>query len=1219
MKRIILSLTFLLIMQNAIFSQDPLQYHGDRSNRARNDHAGNQIRVTYWNHGMLGSIKGDNSIIYGGEWPINMGYTQMGNASSYVTSELRVFDKIDPETGDSLYTTITPVVFCQGWDPAMFSHDDLGNFLGFEPLPGFHNKDNPDVFHNSAMSDKPVTWPAFWPDKMADQIDPGWRNKWNGYFGKGVFNADQESFHVVDDYPFHKKIGGVSLPLPIPDDPGRGGLGLRQVIRGLQWANPSAEDCIFWIYDIKNIGILKLEKTVFGLNVGASMGAFFGLGNPDYDDDAATFYREIGLTVNYDYDNIGTQGYSPVPWLGFAFLESPGNALDGIDNDGDGIDAPGGGHVIAKTDFVKSYAVGEPVVLIDYQSDSLKRTVSTMPAEGITFEHKGITYRKMPNAPLEEIPRNGIDDNLNGIIDESDGAEITETGEVYYLYLQDPVYNKQEYLSKDFLTGEGLANLLIDERRDDGIDNDRDWDPQSDDVGLDGAEGTGDYGEGDGLPTPGTGDLPGEPNIDRVDVNESDQIGLTSFVFYEYGDITYSNDDQVWLVSRPGYFDGHLENVDADYLFATGYFPLLPGQREAFSVGMVYGWNEAHIINNKKTVQDIYDANYNFAVAPTLPTVHAVAEDGKVTLYWDDKAEESKDRYLKEYDFEGYKIYRATDPGFADATTTIIDQQLGSYSIKTPIAVFDKIDGVSGYYPKSKNFGVQYYLGAETGLVHTYVDSPVVNGRRYYYAVTAFDKGSLEDNIYPSETTKYIAVDATGKIQEKGPNVVMVIPRAPALGYVPPGFDKQPEHVGQAKAGEGFIRVRIVEPDSVKEGTEYEIQFLDIATDRHDNDLDSLIDAQDPDEMIPDETTGMVLRDVTDEMSPVDLDTIWFKEYRKIDTSIVLIKNLYDDEDKQASTLRVMSHGLEFFVYNPPATPGILNLVDESGKGIVEGVRWSENIDPDHTYHLSFSVMDIVGYKPGVFYPRQYRIVFFDEVADTSDEVPLQLENYPITIKIPPSPTNFKIYDLVTGEEVKYGFRENLPMSYVPKYHFSGKDEIWFLEQLPNDSTIVTFYLLNNSINDSTDFIQYYGRTLGAGDTLYLYSDYQFTSANRFRFKLTAQKIDEQIAKENLDKIRVVPNPYVAAAAWEPKNTYRSGRGPRMIQFIHLPKKCTIRIYTVDGVLVQTLEHDSEMTDGIESWNMLTKDQMDIAYGLYIYHVDAPGIGQHVGRFIVIK
>ena len=38
-----------------------------------------------------------------------------------------------------------------------------------------------------------------------------------------------------------------------------------------------------------------------------------------------------------------------------------------------------------------------------------------------------------------------------------------------------------------------------------------------------------------------------------------------------------------------------------------------------------------------------------------------------VTLYWDDKAEESFDRYLRVYDFEGYKIYKATDPSFKDA------------------------------------------------------------------------------------------------------------------------------------------------------------------------------------------------------------------------------------------------------------------------------------------------------------------------------------------------------------------------------------------------------------------------------------------------------------------------------------------------------------------------------------------------------------------------
>ena len=26
-----------------------------------------------------------------------------------------------------------------------------------------------------------------------------------------------------------------------------------------------------------------------------------------------------------------------------------------------------------------------------------------------------------------------------------------------------------------------------------------------------------------------------------------------------------------------------------------------------------------------------------------------------------------------------------------------------------------------------------------------------------------------------------------------------------------------------------------------------------------------------------------------------------------------------------------------------------------------------------------------------------------------------------------------------------------------------------------------------------------------------------------------------------------------------------------------------------------------------------------VAYGIYLYHVDAPGVGQHVGRFAVIK
>jgi len=98
----------------------------------------------------------------------------------------------------------------------------------------------------------------------------------------------------------------------------------------------------------------------------------------------------------------------------------------------------------------------------------------------------------------------------------------------------------------------------------------------------------------------------------------------------------------------------------------------------------------------------------------------------------------------------------------------------------------------------------------------------------------------------------------------------------------------------------------------------------------------------------------------------------------------------------------------------------------------------------------------------------------------------------------------------------------------------------------------------------------------------------------------------------------VVPNPYAGAASWEPATT-SVGRGERRIFFIHLPRECTIRIYTMAGRLVQTIQHVSSLADGQTSWNLVSRDGMDVAYGVYVYHVDAPGVGTTVGKFAVLK
>ena len=52
---------------------------------------------------------------------------------------------------------------------------------------------------------------------------------------------------------------------------------------------------------------------------------------------------------------------------------------------------------------------------------------------------------------------------------------------------------------------------------------------------------------------------------------------------------------------------------------------------------------------------------------------------------------------------------------------------------------------------------------------------------------------------------------------------------------------------------------------------------------------------------------------------------------------------------------------------------------------------------------------------------------------------------------------------------------------------------------------------------------------------------------------------------------------------------------------------------------MDVVEHNSTIDDGQKEWNMLSKDGQEIAYGVYVYHVQAPGVGEKVGKFAVIK
>jgi hypothetical protein len=133
-----------------------------------------------------------------------------------------------------------------------------------------------------------------------------------------------------------------------------------------------------------------------------------------------------------------------------------------------------------------------------------------------------------------------------------------------------------------------------------------------------------------------------------------------------------------------------------------------------------------------------------------------------------------------------------------------------------------------------------------------------------------------------------------------------------------------------------------------------------------------------------------------------------------------------------------------------------------------------------------------------------------------------------------------------------------------------------------------------------------------------------FSSADIYEFISQGPSLTTENLNFLTNNIKVVPNPYIVAASWEGQNPYADGRGSRSIHFNHLPPECKIQIFTLSGELVNTLLHNTTIDDGSYEWNMLTKDNLDIAYGLYFFHVesmnnDRAPFKPHLGKFAVIK
>ena len=102
---------------------------------------------------------------------------------------------------------------------------------------------------------------------------------------------------------------------------------------------------------------------------------------------------------------------------------------------------------------------------------------------------------------------------------------------------------------------------------------------------------------------------------------------------------------------------------------------------------------------------------------------------------------------------------------------------------------------------------------------------------------------------------------------------------------------------------------------------------------------------------------------------------------------------------------------------------------------------------------------------------------------------------------------------------------------------------------------------------------------------------------------------DVSVVQANLDQIGIVPNPYKGASSYEINLT------ADQVRFTGLPDQATIRVFNLAGTLVRTLA----LGAGNNKWDLTTDDGLPIASGMYLIHVEVPGVGEKVIKFGVVK